>query len=676
MDRVRKLKLVLWAITGLGAAVGLTRFFFGLGATTNLTDSVPWGIWIGFDVMSGVALAAGGFVMTATVYIFGKEEFHPIVRPAVLTAFLGYVAVAFGLLFDLGLPWNIWHMIIFWNHHSPLFEVGWCVMLYLTVLLLEFSPVPMEDVSAFARIRRFLVKLRLPLVITGIALSTLHQSSLGSLFMIMPYRVHPLWYSNILPIMFFISAVGLGLMMVTFESHFTSYFYRRKPEFDLLEKLTKAARWVLLLYLVVRISDIAVRGHLADMFAPGWRTWWFWFELTVMVIAPVIMFSIPAVHKSRAGQWTAGTLGVSGVVINRINVGGFTHLDRGSEMYLPAWSELSITLAVIAIMALVFMFFLERFKVWEERPHDPLEDEKSLPEFDPASGVTLGAPSVAARYSYTLAFVVAAGIGFGLLSNRIVHAEGSYPSPVHEARGGESLWIDGNRDGFGVEFSHDAHIENAMLSIYNDMQSAYGQESAEGEALQMASIETSNIPDSYLDIPQDQSCARCHHMNMPGDENSGCYNCHSDMYSVTDAFRHDWHASPAGGNLSCSDCHTEGMAKNAVSSYKTCDDCHEGELFMESPSPVNYFTIHFHNEYPGDAYQAQGYAETMHRLCITCHVNEAEHVGIDDLARCTTCHTEIDREFVTTDLPSLEHHLEGKRLIIPSYAVENPTGNE
>jgi len=188
MNRVRKLKLALWALIGLAVSVATARFLFGLGASTNLTDANPWGVWVGFDVMGGVALAAGGFIVTATVYIFKLDRFHSIVRPAVLTAFLGYLAVAIGLLFDLGLPWNIWHMIVYWNPRSPLFEVGWCVMLYLTVLALEFFPVPAEEFPRLASIRATVVKARIPLVIVGIGLSTLHQSSLGSLFLIMPYR--------------------------------------------------------------------------------------------------------------------------------------------------------------------------------------------------------------------------------------------------------------------------------------------------------------------------------------------------------------------------------------------------------------------------------------------------------------------------------------------------------
>ena len=169
MNRVRKLKFALWALLGLAASVALPRFLFGLGASTNLSDATPWGLWVGFDVMGGVALAAGGFIVTATVYIFRLERFHAVVRPAVLTAFLGYAAVAVSLLVDLGLPWNIWHMMVYWNPHSPLFEVGWCVMLYLTILALEFFPVPAEEFPRLAKARAVLLKARLPLVLAGSA---------------------------------------------------------------------------------------------------------------------------------------------------------------------------------------------------------------------------------------------------------------------------------------------------------------------------------------------------------------------------------------------------------------------------------------------------------------------------------------------------------------------------
>ena len=367
MDRARRFKLILWLITGVAAFVAVARFMFGLGSTTSLSDATPWGLWIGFDVMSGVALASGGFVITAAVYIFKLDRFRSIVRPAVLTAFLGYVAVSISLLFDLGLPWNIWYLIIYWNPHSPLFEVGWCMMLYLIVLALEFIPVPMEEYPVLARIRVFLVKLRIPLVIAGIALSTLHQSSLGSLFLIAPYRVHPLWYSSLLPFLFLISAIGLGLMMIMFESNFTAYLYRRKPETELLGSLLKAARWVFILYLVLRIGDLTVRGQIAEFVSGDWQVPLFWFEMAITAIIPIILLFIPRVRSSLGGQWAISVMGITGVVLNRINVGGLIHLDRGGGFYLPAWTEVSVALGIIATAALAFMFIVERYRIYESR---------------------------------------------------------------------------------------------------------------------------------------------------------------------------------------------------------------------------------------------------------------------------------------------------------------------
>jgi Ni/Fe-hydrogenase subunit HybB-like protein len=595
MNRVHNFKLVLWVIIGLGAAVGAARYLFGLGATTNLSDAVPWGLWIGFDVMSGVALAAGGFVLTATVYIFKLDKFHEIVRPAVLTAFLGYIAVAVGLLFDLGLPWNIWHMIIFWNPHSPLFEVGWCVMLYLAVLLLEFFPVPAEEFGALARIRNFLLKLRLPLVITGIALSTLHQSSLGSLFLIMPYNVHPLWYSPILPINFFVSAIGLGLLMVTFEGLFTSYLYRKKAESDLFEKLGAAARWVLLVYLVIKFADLALRGQLGLAFGSEWQVRMFWFEIAVSALIPVVLLSIPSIRKVTGWQWAISLMGITGIVLNRINVGGLIHINRGETLYFPSWTEITITATVVAAAALVFLYMVENFKVWEKRPEDPETAPQIIPRFDYASEATLGTPAVAARTKYSLAFVLAAAIGMALLSGRSLSSQGIEPAPVSEARGWDTLWVDGDFNGVGVEFAHDQHI---------------------------------------LNNGGEQSCVLCHHMNLPLDKASGCYSCHRDMYRATDAFGHDWHASPAGANLGCFDCHQKGALKS-TQSVKTCEACHLGLIPAEATITI-------------DDYNAVGYAEAMHQLCIKCHVSKVTEVDKPDLARCSACHKE-SRDIVTAE---------------------------
>ncbi len=587
MNRVHKLKLILWAVAGLAAAVGTARFLFGLGPITHLSDAHPWGLWVGFDVMGGVALAAGGFILTATVYIFRLERFHAIVRPAVLTAFLGYAAVAVGLLFDLGLPWNIWHMIVFWNPHSPLFEVGWCVMLYLTVLALEFFPVPAEEFPVLRKLRRALLKARLPLVILGIGLSTLHQSSLGSLFLIMPYRLHPLWYSPLLPVLFLISAIALGLMMVIFESHFTAYFYRRAPETDALACLGSAARWVLAGYVLVRFADLIVRGDARYLASSGWHTILFWFEIAMMAVTPAVLFSIPRIRESQNGQWTVALLGVAGIVLNRIDVGGLAHLREGNGWYVPAWPEVAISAGVVSAAALVFLFMMERFKVWQERPADPDAEPLALPKFDPVGTTWLGVPAIAGRTVYSLAFVLAAAVGFALLQPNPDQGRGIPPQPVHRARGGDVLWIDGNLNGYGVAFPH-AKIEARLGG--------------------------------------DASCVKCHHMNLPRDRNSGCYECHQDMYLVTDAFRHDWHASASGARLSCLQCHDPERPRTATTS-KPCEQCHKDLIPAGATIQVkSYLTV--------------GYVEAMHNLCIACHVSLAEHDHKPDFARCATCHKE------------------------------------
>jgi Ni/Fe-hydrogenase subunit HybB-like protein len=585
MNRVRKFKLALWTVLGLAASVATARFLFGMGATTNLSDVNPWGVWVGFDVMGGVALAAGGFIVTATVYIFKLERFHSVVRPAVLTAFLGYAAVAVGLLFDLGLPWNIWHMIVFWNPHSPLFEVGWCVMLYLTVLSLEFLPVPAEEFPKLAKIRAVLIKVRLPLVLLGIGLSTLHQSSLGSLFLIMPYRLHPLWYSPILPLLFLISAIGLGLSMVMFESHVTAYLYHRKPETEILASFASAARWVLLFYLAVRFGDLIVRHQAGNLVVADWRTGWFWFEVLVMAVIPIILFSIKQVRDSRAGQWTAASLGVFGIVLNRLDVGGIAHPRPDGLFYLPSWTEVTISAGVVSLATLVFLFMIERFKVWEERPADPASDPLTLPEFNPVGSTWLGVPAVAARNTYSLAFIIAAALGFGLLHVPPAQSRGVDHVAVHQARGGEVLFIDGNMDGFGVAFKHAEHQKR---------------------------------------LGDKQSCVNCHHMNLPHDENSACSSCHREMYLPTDAFGHRWHSSPSGARLSCTQCHAKGQVRSAASAAR-CDKCHKDLVPAGAKITIKN-------------YQAVAYTEAMHRMCIGCHIQKAKEKNKPEMTRCEWCH--------------------------------------
>src|SRR5574341_107099 len=251
------------AIFAAGLYATVLRFSGGLGASTNLSDDFPWGLWVGFDVLCGVMLAAGGFTLTASVYIFNLERFRPIVRPTVLTAFLGYALVCVALLFDLGRSYRIWHPLVMWNPRSVMFEVAWCVMLYTTVLSLEFAPVVFERLR-LERPRKILRAISIPLVLVGVMLSTLHQSSLGSLYLIVPNKLHPFWYSPLLPVFFFLSAIAIGLAMTIFESSLSAKYLRRHLELPLLQELGRIMLVVLLVYSVLRGSE----EHTSELQSP------------------------------------------------------------------------------------------------------------------------------------------------------------------------------------------------------------------------------------------------------------------------------------------------------------------------------------------------------------------------------------------------------------------------
>ncbi|MBT6147394.1 MAG: polysulfide reductase NrfD, partial [Gemmatimonadetes bacterium] len=236
-------RITFWrAVAGLVIVAGLwatvLRFGQGLGASTNLSDSVPWGLWIGFDVLVGVGLAAGGFTITAAVHLFDLKRYRPIVRPTILTAFFGYLLVIVGLLFDLGQPQRVWHPLIMWNSHSAMFEIAWCVTLYTTVLFLEFSPMLLEKLR-WQRALRAVRTITIPVVILGVLLSTLHQSSLGTLFVIVPNKLHGLWYSPFLPVFFFLSAIAAGLAMIIIESSLSARAFGRRLELPILSEVAR-----------------------------------------------------------------------------------------------------------------------------------------------------------------------------------------------------------------------------------------------------------------------------------------------------------------------------------------------------------------------------------------------------------------------------------------------------
>ena len=347
-----------------GAYATFLRFVFGLGAATNLTDQFPWGLWIGFDVLCGVGLAAGGFTLVAAVHIFNIERYKPILRPAILTAFLGYLLVCVGLMFDLGRPWRIWHPLVMWNHHSVMFEVGWCVTLYTTVLALEFSPVVFEKLGWKAPLDA-IHAISVPLMILGVILSTLHQSSLGTLYLIVPEKLHPLWYSPMLPFFFFISSIAVGLAMTIFESWHSSRAFGRQLELPLLQGMGRALAVILSFYLVLRFADLAQRGSLKYAFDGTVESWLFLLEIGLMLLAALLLFQ-NRISESPSALYGCAVLAVFGFVTNRMNV-SITGMERASGVhYIPRWTEVSVTLAIVAFGFAVFRLAVKNLPIFAE----------------------------------------------------------------------------------------------------------------------------------------------------------------------------------------------------------------------------------------------------------------------------------------------------------------------
>jgi Ni/Fe-hydrogenase subunit HybB-like protein len=355
--------LVLYALVAMGAGLAVVRYTRGLGAVTHLSDAFPWGLWIGFDVLCGVGLAAGGFTITTLVYVFDAKRFQPIVRPTVLTAFLGYLLVVVALLLDLGRPWNLWRPVVMWNPRSVMFEVAWCVMLYTTVLTLEFSGMVLERLG-WTRALKVQHAVLLPLVIAGALLSTLHQSSLGSLYLIVPGKLHPLWYSPLLPVPFYVSSISVGLAMVVVESRLTSRAFGRELELPLLSEVGRILVAALGFYGVLRIYDLVHRQAFGLAFEASREALFFQLEFVLGILLPAGLLARPEVRGNCRALYGSSLLVVMGFVVNRLNVSitGFEAAQGGH--YVPAWSELVITLMLVALGFAAFRLAVRHLPVY------------------------------------------------------------------------------------------------------------------------------------------------------------------------------------------------------------------------------------------------------------------------------------------------------------------------
>jgi len=340
-----------------GAYACYLRFLRGWQASTNLSDLQPWGLWVGFGTLCGVGLSAGGFAIAAAVYLLGMERYRPLVRPAVLLSFLGYSTVCTGMLYELGLPWRIWHPIIYWNGHSVLFDVSLCVMCYTTVLALEFAPYAIEKIP-YVRLRETILhwhhRVLIGIVLAGVLLSSMHQSFLGGLFLIAKGKVYPLWYSPYLTTLFYLSAIPAGIAMLTIVLYLCVRSLNVKLEYGLLEEMSRVMGLLLAVYAIFRLLDLSKGGGIHYIFAPRVETLYFWLEIACLVIIPLFLLSQSRVRNNpQALYWTCAVV-VMGFMANRLNV-SITAIDAMTGAhYVPKWPEFALTIAVLTGAAVIF----------------------------------------------------------------------------------------------------------------------------------------------------------------------------------------------------------------------------------------------------------------------------------------------------------------------------------
>jgi Ni/Fe-hydrogenase subunit HybB-like protein len=634
-------KDLLWAFAlAGGVAIGF-RLWFGLGATTNLSDAVPWGLWKILNMVAGVALATSGFTVGFLVYVLKLERFRPLVKPAILVAFLGYGSSCFALFLDIGLPHRIWHPIVMWNPHSFLFEVAWCVMLYFTVTMVELSPTLLERVGR-RRSAHLLHRAAFWIVTVGITLSSLHHTSLGSLFLVTPQRLHPLWYTPRLPLHFILSAMGAGLMVVVLAKLLHSHWYdppavfgartgcgetmppeRRGeppcvgPDFPMVRQLASLAAAVLAVYLVVRLADLWATGAWRSLVAGTWESWFYGLELLLGAAIPALIMASEPARRSPGMVGAAAASATAGLVWNRLNVGVFGYFRDAGTVYVPSLAEWALSLGVVAAAALVFLYAVESLPVFGEDGGEWRQvRERFSPGFDRFSGVwrmTLASGLNRASLVAVVVVPLAWAALFPPFQGDGLDRQPVRP-PVAQDAERRVLRIDGNRAGVKVLFPHADHQRR---------------------------------------LGGKESCRRCHHLSLPTDHSTPCSRCHRDMERGTDLFDHTAHFVAVAQrdrlrgwiprNQSCRICHTSASPRGATTA-RPCLECHEKDMAPSREAEI-----------PLGLAPARGYRAALHGTCVTCHEEEAARQKRPTLGDCATCHETLRRRESpsTAGFPSL-----------------------
>ena len=594
---------VLIVFTAVGLSFGLARLFNGLAPITNLDDFYPWGIWIAIDVACGVALAAGGFTTAAIAEIFGGHRFKPLLRPAILTAWLGYFMVAVGLMFDLGRYWNVWRPVFNWQGNSVLFEVGMCVMAYLAVLTVEMSPALIEGLKerierrdwghkVLAKIEKPLnlvhswVKAILPIfIVAGVVLSCMHQSSLGTLMVIAPTKVSTLWYTPLMPLLFLLSAMMVGFPMVILESIIAHKSFGKEHDLGLIGSLAKYVPYIIGVYAAFKFGDLIVRWKQLNFTQHADATVFWAAEIVLGILAPLVLFSLPAVRRSVNWLLTASLLVIGGVVLNRVNVyvvGYYPPFTKAR--YFPAIGELALTIGLACGLMLLYRFFAIRFpiiageaKTAEARAEVP---HRHVPVLKPVWTAVFRGTAAA----FLIGFVVL----YSLVHTRAIEASAEASQIIQLAKAAPRPVLD------TAGFTHSARPE-AYRNLYV-----------------LDSPELNRKTDYYEpvrfthrthEVNSDSNCAICHHRYaMDPEDRIG-----EDLNKMHEGIEVRIQGA------SCLSCHEDLTEKE----FRKCSQCH-----FESNEP----------DYPARI----GLKGAYHRQCIGCHEKQPDQAKAP--TDCGSCH--------------------------------------
>ena len=623
--------LILAIVVAFGVGVGIVRLINGLGSTTALSDNYPWGLWILYDVFF-VSFSAGAFMILAITHIYGREEYHAIARPVVLAGFLGEVMVIAVLVMDLG-RWNQFYNVLFpwyWNIHSFMFQVSICLTIYMAVMVLEVAPAFLERLN-WRKPLRYIRGATIVISCAGIVLSALHQSSLGSLFLLMPYKIHPLWWTPWLPLLFFTSATFAGLSMAILVVTVSFRVFHRPLDLKLLSKLAQVMVFLLGIYLVLKVVELLFAGELGMMFTEGWYSVLFWGEIGLGVIVPMVLFSMRRVRESQAGLIWGAACALGGVALNRTNVALLGYEAPGAATYIPNWMEIVISVAAVAAGILLFALAVRFLPILPQADGERAQAQR--PEWSRRVLVFVGG----ALSLLTIAVV--------LLLQPLTQAQAIKVEPAAEP---EAALIPACS-------CTDCHLDLEAL-----VEAGAGQDNL--AALQIE-LQPAEMPHSKI------SCIACHygdraatetevaHQDMIRDPTAGeadvCIACHQDL---PDEFPEDRLRTPhdqvTHGQITdvlCSDCHGavghgfDPVSHGIICPMSVCLDCHVARNLDSELSDCEACHIGPHDPAPAQKC-ASCHQSTDVWQQVTVDSHPLELTGAHARAQCTDCHPELSFE--------------------------------